>query len=113
MEIPKTMAMKITEKNWSVAAALCPDQLERNHQANFFGRYIVINVPVVISRKWTGPMVTLQVTTYSKEAFKNKYAFAFGKKAKDAKTSFVEVEELINQNIARVSYVSGSVHRMP
>jgi hypothetical protein len=95
MEIPKTMAMKITEKNWSVVAALCPDQLERNHQANFFGRYIVINVPVVISRTWTGPMLTLQVTTLTKEEFKRRYAFAFGKKAKDAKNSFVEVEEII------------------
>lgn len=95
MEIPKMMAMKITEKNWSVAAALCPDQLERRHQANFFGRYVVINVPVVISQKYTGPMVTLQITTLTEDEFMKRYAFVFGKKAKDAKNSFVQVEEII------------------
>lgn len=95
------MAMKITEKNWSVAAALCPDQLERNHQANFFGRYVVINVPVVISRKWTGPMVTLQVMTLTEDEFNRRYAFVFGKKAKDAKNSFIEVEKIITRERPR------------
>jgi len=92
MDTPKTMAMKITKNNWSVAAAMCPDLLSRKHQKNYFGQYLVINIPECKydDTGWFGLVLSKKIL--DEIAFNTEYSFMPGMKLKNR---FVEVEQII------------------
>lgn len=109
MDTPKTMAMKINETNWSVAAALCPEPFSRKHQANFFGRYVIINVISTSSTKWNGTQIVLRNELLDEVGFNKEYSFMPGEKLKNR---FVEVEQIIKLERPR-GFVPRPVYARP